>query len=326
MTNASAELRRFLPDPFSIAIVAAVGLASVLPIHGQAAVYYTDLTHLAVALLFFMNGARLSREAVVAGITHWRLHLVVSAATYVLFPLLGLVISTLLGDVLGTGLTLGVLYLCCLPSTIQSSVAFTSIARGNVPAAICSATLSNVVGVFLTPFLVSVLLSTQGGGINLDAIWAIIEQLLLPFILGQIMRRWIGGWMTRHAKLTSYVDRSSIVMVVYGAFSDAVSGGLWQNTPLTALLMMAALSIALLILVLAVTFYSGRALGFNRADQIVILFCGSKKSMASGVPMASILFPAAAVGGIVLPIMLFHQIQLMACAWIAKFYAHQEVS
>ena len=200
--NASVELLKFLPDPFSIAIVAAVAVASVLPIHGQAADYYRTLTECAVALLFFLNGARLSRQAVVAGLTHWRLHLVVSAATFVLFPLLGIVISWSLSDLLGQGLAMGFLYLCCLPSTIQSSVAFTSIAKGNVPAAICSATLSNVAGVILTPALVGALLSAHGGGVSLDAFLAIIVQILIPFVVGQVMRRWIGGWMHRHAKLT----------------------------------------------------------------------------------------------------------------------------
>lgn len=279
---------------------------------------------MAVALLFFMNGARLSRQAVIAGLTHWRLHLVVSVATFVLFPILGIFISWSMAGILGQGLALGFLYLCCLPSTIQSSVAFTSIAKGNVPAAICSATLSNVIGVVLTPVLVGVLLSAHGGGVSLDAFLAIIVQILIPFVVGQFARRWIGGWMHRHAKLTSFVDRGSIVMVVYGAFSDAVSGGLWQSTSSTALALMITTAIALLAVVLAITHWGGRKMGFAHADQIVILFCGSKKSMASGVPMASILFPAATVGSIVLPVMIFHQIQLMACAWIAKRYALQD--
>ena len=309
-----------------MSIVGAVILASLLPIHGQAAIYYSTLTQLAVALLFFLNGARLSRQAILAGLTHWRLHLVVSAATFALFPLLGIAISSTLTPLLGPGLALGFLYLCCLPSTIQSSVAFTSIANGNVPAAICSATLSNVIGVILTPLLVGTLLSAHGDAVNTDAFLAIIEQLLLPFIAGQFMRRWVGDWIKRHARLTSLVDRGSIVMVVYGAFSDAVSGGLWQSTSGLSLALMIVTAILLLALVLFITSYIGRKMGFSHADRIVILFCGSKKSMASGVPMASILFPAATVGTMVLPVMLFHQIQLMVCAWLAKRYAQQEQS
>ena len=319
------KLRRFLPDPFSIAMVVAVIVATFLPVHGQAAVYFRLLTQWAVALLFFMNGARLARQAVIAGLTHWRLHLLVSAITFVVFPLVGVLSNGLLEAWLGPALALGFLYLCCLPSTVQSSVAFTSIAGGNVPAAICSATLSNLVAVFVTPALVGLLLSAHGGAAGLDAVWAIVEQLLLPFIAGQMLRPWVGDWIKKHAKLTGYVDRSSIVLVVYGAFSEAVYAGLWQSTPLSALLAMAAAALVLLAAVLLLTRWLGRKLGFNHGDQLVILFCGSKKSMASGVPMASILFPAAQVGSIVLPIMLFHQIQLMACAWIAKYYAeHKE--
>ena len=223
-------------------------------------------------------------------------------------------------------MALGFLYLCCLPSTVQSSVAFTSIAKGNVPAAICSATLSNLVGIALTPALVGLLLSAHGGVAGMDAVLAIVEQLLLPFALGQAVRPWVAHWMHRHAKLVSHVDRGSILMVVYGAFSEAVSGGLWSSTSSSALGMMFVVAAILLAIVLAATTVISRRLGFSLPDRIAIIFCGSKKSMASGVPMASILFPAASVGSIVLPVMIFHQIQLMACAWIARRFAAQHNS
>ena len=307
-----------------MALLAAVVLASLLPIQGQAAAHFAVLTK--VAILFFMNGARLSRQAVIAGITHWRLHVVVSAATYVLFPLLGLLISWSLDDVLGHGLALGFLYLSCLPSTIQSSVAFTSIAKGNVPAAICSATLSNVAGVVLTPLLVGALLSAHGGSVGIDAFLAIVVQLLVPFAIGQAARPWIAAWMHRQSRAMALVDRGSIVMVVYGAFSDAVSEGIWRVTSPLSLGLMIVVAIILLAVVLFVTSQGSRKLGFVPADQIAILFCGSKKSMASGIPMASILFPAASVGSIVLPVMIFHQIQLMACAWIARRLAARDAS
>lgn len=299
-------------------------LASVFPIHGQAADGFAVLTKLAVALLFFLNGAKLSRQSVIAGITNWRLHLIVSAATYVLFPLLGVIIAWTLSDVLGQSLTLGFVYLCCLPSTVQSSVAFTSIAKGNVPAAICSATLSNLIGVLLTPALVGLLLSAHGAAGGADAVIAIVEQLLVPFALGQAARPWLANFLHRHAKGVRLVDSGSILMVVYGAFSEAVRGGLWTNTAPSSLATMFVVAVALLAIVLTATAWVGRSFGFTTPDRIAILFCGSKKSMASGVPMAGILFPAASVGSIVLPVMIFHQIQLMACAWIARRFAGRD--
>lgn len=306
-----------------MALLAVVTFASLLPVDGRAAHSFAIATKLAVALLFFMHGARLSRDAVIAGATHWRLHAVVTASTFALFPLLGVIIAKAIPDLLGPGLTTGILFLCCLPSTIQSSIAFTSIAGGNVPAAICSATFSNLAGILITPIEIGLLMTTQGGGVSLDAIQSIVVQLLLPFAAGQAMRPWLADWAGRHRRLLMFTDRGSILMVVYGAFSEAVVTGLWRNTPWISLSTMIAVNVVLLAVVLIVTMQVSRRLGFNRADQIAIVFCGSKKSLASGAPMANVLFPAVTVGLAVLPIMLFHQIQLMACSWLAQRYAHE---
>lgn len=315
------SLAHFRPDNFTLAIVASVVVATLLPVFGRAAACFNDATIGAIALLFFLHGARLSRPAVVAGLTHWRLHLTIFAATFVVFPLLGLLIGHFAGGLLSPVLTIGVIYLCCLPSTVQSSIAFTSIAGGNIPAAVCSASASNLLGVFLTPVLAGLLLSAHGGGISLGSIWDIVLQLLVPFALGQALHPALGGWALQHKKLLSFVDRGSILMVVYGAFSEAVIHGLWHQLALPNLVVMVLIDAVLLAFVLTLTTWGARRLGFNRADEIAIVFCGSKKSLASGVPIANILFSGHAVGMIVLPLMLFHQIQLMTCAVLARRYA-----
>jgi len=321
-----AWLRRLAPDRYVLAILAMVALASVIPVRGEAAVGFSWLTKAAIALLFFLHGARLSREAVIAGMTHWRLHLTVIATTFGLFPLLGLAAQRLPPNILPGGLTAGLLFLCCLPSTVQSSIAFTSVARGNVAAAVCAASLSNLLGVFVTPLLVGATLGARGGGFSWGELESIGVQLLLPFILGQIARRWIWGWIARHGSLVGYVDRGSILLVVYGAFSAAVTGGLWSKVSAGQILLLVLACVALLGIVLAAAVSAARSLGFNKADEITIVFCGSKKSLASGVPMAGILFPPAGVGMMVLPLMIFHQIQLMACAVIAQRYAARPVA
>lgn len=313
-------LKGLRPDPYIIAILLMVVVASVLPVHGQGAVWFGWLTKAAIALLFFLHGARLPREAVVAGLIHWRLHLTVLASTFLLFPLLGLVITRLPTSVLPTPLAAGVLYLCLLPSTVQSSIAFTSQARGNVAAAVVAASTSNLLGVVLTPLLVGLFMHTQTGGLSLKAVQDVAVQILLPFALGQLARPFVGGWVARHAKLVSYTDRGSILLVVYGAFSAAVVGGLWKQVSGRELLVLLAICLVLLAIVLAATLTAARAWRFSTEDEIVVVFCGSKKGLATGVPMASILFPAASVGFMVLPVMLFHQIQLMACAVIAQRY------
>lgn len=308
-------------DPYIVALMVTVVVASLLPARGGFAAAMDFLANAGIVLLFFLHGAKLSREALVAGAGHWRLHLTVLAATFALFPLLGLGIAALPGvpAVVATGM----LFLTLLPSTVQSSIAFTSIARGNVAAAVCSASFSNFLGIFLTPVLVALLMGGSGAGFSWDAVEKIVLQLLVPFLSGHLLRPVVGGLIARHKPLVGTVDRGSILLVVYTAFSAAVVEGLWQRMPADVLGLIALLCAALLALVLGLTWLAGRALGFSREDAIVLLFCGSKKSLASGVPMAGVLFPAAQVGVVILPLMLFHQLQLVACAVIARHYAGQ---
>lgn len=315
-------LARLRIDPFTLALLCTVTLASFLPVSGTAAAVMDDVTDVAIAALFFLHGARLSREAVKAGALHWRLHLVILACTFVLFPLLGLLFKPLAHLALTPELYIGVLFLCALPSTVQSSIAFTSMARGNVPAAVCAASLSSLLGVFFTPLLMGALVGSQGAMAHpAEAIGKILLQLLVPFLAGHFMRPWIGGWVERHRAVLRYTDQGTILLVVYTAFSASVNEGLWQKTPLPALLaVLGTAALLLTVAMLSITFIA-RRLRFNRADEIAIVFCGSKKSLATGVPMAKVMFAGGGLGAIVLPIMLYHQLQLIVCAFVAARYA-----
>ncbi|MDE0880194.1 MAG: bile acid:sodium symporter [Sphingomonas bacterium] len=315
-------LRRLaaLLEPFILMLLATVVVASVLPARGMWAGIADGAAQVGIVALFFLHGAKLSREAIVAGVRHWRLHLTVLSVTFVLFPLLGLGMRTL--PLLDPMLATGLLFLTLLPSTVQSSIAFTAIARGNVAAAVCSASFSNLIGIAATPALVALTIGTMGqGGGSLAAVEAIVVQLLVPFIAGHLLRPVIGGFVARQKRLVTFVDRGSILLVVYTAFGAAVVEGLWHRVSLPDLGIVLGLSIVLLAIVLIATWVIGGLLGFTREDRIVLLFCGSKKSLASGVPMAGVLFPAAQVGVVLLPVMIFHQIQLIACALIARRFA-----
>ena len=316
---------RFLPDNFTLTLAGVVIAASLLPCRGDWARAFDAITNIAIGLLFFMHGAKLSREAIVAGITHWRLHLLVFACTFVMFPVLGVALRPVLQPLVTPELYIGILFLCALPATVQSAIAFTSVARGNVAAAVCSASASSLIGIFLTPVLVGLLLAQHGAAVSpmlsLSAVRAIVLQLLLPFIAGQVARRWIGAWVQRHKTVLGTIDRSSILLVVYTAFSEAVIQGLWQQIPLRAPAGLLVVCAVLLALALTTTTVAARRLGFSKEDEITIVFCGSKKSLASGIPMARVLFASSAVGAVVLPLMLFHQLQLMVCAVLAQRYA-----
>ncbi|MBV7485684.1 bile acid:sodium symporter family protein [Bordetella sp. BOR01] len=313
---------RFLPDRFTLFLVITILVASVLPAHGKGMAAFEWITNIGIALLFFLHGARLSRDAIIAGFTHWRLHLTIFSATFIMFPLLGVALKPLLQPMVTPELYTGVLFLCCLPATVQSAIAFTSMARGNVPAAVCSASASSLLGIFLTPLLVgTVVVASANAPISFDAVGKIMLQLLLPFVLGQFMRRWIGAWVYHRKALLKFVDQGSILLVVYTAFSEAVNEGLWRETPVPALLGLVLCCAVLLVLALLGCMALGRLFNFSLEDRITLLFGGSKKSLASGIPMAQVIFAGQAVGAIVLPLMLFHQIQLMVCAVMAARYA-----
>src|SRR5690606_2186121 len=229
-----------------------------------------------------------------------------------------------LEPMVGTELYIGMLYLCALPATVQSAIAFTSMARGNVPAAICSAATSSLIGVFITPVLVLLMLGTAVQSMPLgQAIGNITLQLLLPFIVGQFLRPWISEWVVNNKNWLKYVDQGSIYLVIYTAFSRAVVEGIWDTLPLWQLITLTLACCLMLAIVLGTVSFRAKRFGFNLEDRITILFAASKKSLATGVPMAQVIFSGAALGTLLLPLIIFHQIQLMVCAVLAKRYGQR---
>ncbi|MEV4945386.1 bile acid:sodium symporter family protein [Streptomyces sp. NPDC053755] len=318
MSRRTTLLPSWLPvDPYVLALLGTVGLAAVLPASGTAAGVADGAATAVIALLFFLYGARLSTREAMEGLRHWRLHATVLACTFVAFPLLGLAARGLVPTVLTPALSSGLLFLCLVPSTIQSSIAFTSIARGNVPAAICAGSFSSLAGIVLTPLLAAALLGGSGAGFSADSVLRIVLQLLVPFAAGQLSRPWVGGFLARHRKVLGYVDRGSILLVVYSAFSLGMTAGIWHQVTPARLALLLAVEAVLLAVMLGLSWYGAKRLGFGREDRIAIQFAGSKKSLAAGLPMAGVLFGAHAALA-VLPLMLFHQMQLMVCAVIAR--------
>ena len=310
-------------DRFTILLISMVVLATFLPVSGQAAHFFNILTTVAIAVLFFLHGAKLSRAAVVEGMLHWKMHALVFGFTFLIFPAIGLLSKPVLEPLLGQPLYWGFLFMCFLPSTVQSSIAFTSIAKGNVAGAVCSASFSNIIGMFITPILVSyfILGQSQHGFDPTKSIIQITLLLLVPFVLGQLLRPFVFPYMVKRPSLVKAFDQGSILMVVYGAFSSAVVAGLWHQVSGITLLYLTLACSVLLTIIMLLALYLPKWLGFDQADQVTIFFCSSKKTLASGVPMAQILFIGQPLGMIVLPIMIFHQIQLMVCGIIANRWA-----
>ncbi len=312
---------------FLVGMLAAVVLATLQPDVGRSGglLHAEIVTKIGIAIVFFLHGLGLSFASLRQGVLSWRVHLVVQTMTFAVFPLTWLAADALVGRWLPPDLALGFCYLCALPSTISSSVALTGLARGNVPAAIFNATLSSVLGIVVTPLLVGLLARVDGQSLPfMETVIGIAQLLLLPLVLGQLARPLLHAWHHRNKRLTTLLDRWVILLLVYSAFCDSVAGGLWRNNGVGTLAGAAAGAGVLLLVVLALSTWVARRLGFSTEDEIAAVFCGSKKTLASGVPMAKLLFGAnPAIGLIMLPIMFYHQIQLFVCALLANRYARR---
>ena len=309
------------PDWFLLGMAAAVALAWVIPQPGAkgGALHPELVNQLAVSLIFFLHGLTLSFAALAAGTRQWRLHLLVQSSTFLLFPLLGLLLLLGLGTRVDPELRTGLFFLCALPSTVSSSVALTAAARGNVAAAVFNATLSSLLGVVLTPLWLSVVLGASGRALPLGSVVLdLVLWLVLPLFIGQAARHWLGAWASRNKRRINVVDRLTILVLVYTSFCDSVTAGVWRSGGV-ALAVSATACVVLLSLLLTLTWLGGRCFGFARPDRITALFCGSKKTLASGVPMARLMFgahPQLAI--ILLPIMIYHPLQLLVGGWLAN--------
>ncbi len=322
------SVRRYLPDGFVLALVAAVALALAAPRIGASGgpIPLGSITEAGIALIFFLHGVNLSPQALKAGAQAWRLHIVVQLCTFGLFPLLGALVYVSTAGFIAPEMRLGFFYLCALSTTISSSVATVSMAQGNIPAAIFNVTLSSLAGMLVTPALIA-LLQTTGTTHQLplgETVIDIATKLLLPFVAGQLLRRWLVGLVSKHKAIVTRFDRGVILLIVYAAFCNSTVQGIWSRYPAATMIVVAALVVAMLAVVIVATTFTARAFGFSREDEITAVFCGSQKSLANGAPIAKIIFGAnPALGPILLPLMLYHPLQLVACSALARRYVRQ---
>ncbi len=323
-------LRRNI-DGFTVLMLSTVALAFFIPLKGAAYDWGVIFSKIIVAQVFFLHGLKLAPQNLWAGLIHWRLHFLILLITFFFFPLVGFVLKPVVEPFLGPVFAWGFFYICFLPSTVQASIAFTSMAGGNVAAAICAASFSSLLGVFLTPLWVSLVFDgvfgAEGEGIRFSwqALGDISLQIVLPFILGQVLRPRLWAFFSSFKGLIGYSDRLSVLFIVYVTFSQGSNSGLWNTLSLESVGALVVACALLLGVVLAVVFLLGRLFKFPWPDRVVILFCGSKKSLISGVPLANILFPATLASSIILPLMIFHQVQLMVCSYIAGRLAQKNM-
>jgi solute carrier family 10 (sodium/bile acid cotransporter), member 7 len=321
------KIRGINIDAFLFALAATVLAAIFFPGPGSTGgvLHFDRIATYGIAVVFFLYGLTLAPDKLRKGAAHWRLHLTVQLTTFVLFPIVVFALLLPFGGFLPTALATGFLFLAALPSTVSSSVAMTSLARGNVPIAIFNATLSSIVGVFATPVLMTWFASTTGEALPLlPVITKIVALVLVPMGLGQVARLALRDWAARNMKTIRLADRAIILAIVYNAFSDSIIGGVWRGPDLVMLASMAIGVVAIFLIVYAILKLACRALAFDPADTIACLFCGSVKSLATGVPLARLMFGSdPAVGLIIAPIMLYHVFQLIFLGVVANRYARR---
>lgn len=278
------------------------------------------LTKGAVSLVFLLHGLRLPFAGLQAGALNWRLHAIIQGTTFLVFPLLGMFLFVVLEGTMAPELRAGVFYLCVVPSTVSSSISLTAVARGNVGGAVFNATLSNLAGVLLTPLWIALFLTTTGatrplGPVVLD----LARWLLLPLAIGQGLRPVLSEWAVRRRGPLGGVDRAAVLLLVYTSFCDSFAGGIWSRQGVPALVAVIALSVGLIAFMTWFTRAAARRAGLGRDDQMAAVFCGSQKTIAAGVPMAKVIFGAhPALGVILLPLMVYHGLQLLAGGWLAQ--------
>ena len=320
-------MARFLPDRYVSLLILSAVLGFLLPELGASdgPLHLGLVTKLGISLVFFLHGANLAPESLAAGVKNWKVHVLIQATTFALFPILGGILFVALDGVMSDSLRLGFFFLAALPSTISSSVAMTAIAKGNVPVAVFNATLSGLLGLVLTPAMVSLVTATGVMQFSLlDAMGNIALMLLAPFAIGQLVRPLIKQAVIKHKSILSLLDRGVILLIVFTSFATSTAGGIWTRFSVGEIVATVALVLVLLAIAFAMTVWLSRRLKLPFEDEAAVVFCGSTKSLANGAPIAQILFAGSPLLGVILlPLMLYHQLQLVGCAILAQRYSKQ---
>ncbi|WP_234734652.1 bile acid:sodium symporter family protein [Tellurirhabdus bombi] len=313
-------------DWFLLALLGMIGLAYLWPTPGiqEGPFSLSELANYGVSVIFFFYGLRLSGDKLRAGLSNWRLHITIHLATFVVFPLLILAGKELFSTEQTALLWIGAFYMGALPSTVSSSVVMVSIAEGNIPAAIFNASISSLIGIFITPLWMGLVLSSSGGDFDLGGIiLKLVIQVLVPVVAGILLNRWLGAFAERQKKFLRYFDQIVILLIVYTSFCESFEKRMFQSLTGIDLLILGVCMLGLFFLIFALINFVSNWLGFSREDRVTALFCGSKKSLVQGGVMASVLFPGNMAGIVLLPIMMYHALQLIAASAIAQAMARQ---
>lgn len=309
-------------DSFVIAILVVVGLAYFFPQPAHL-LPLDSLASVGISLVFFFYGLKLSPSKIKAGLSNWKLHVVIQAFTFLIFPIIVLVIKPIFQGQDEELIWLGLFFLAALPSTVSSSVVMVSIAKGNIPAAIFNASISGIIGIFITPLWMGLFVSV--GNIDVSDVYLkLLSEILLPIIGGLLLQKWLGHLTQKFSFFFTQFDRTVILIVIYKSFVHSFEDNVFSSLQLVDFLILSTWVILLFILVYSIITLTSSWLGFNREENITALFCGTKKSLMHGTVFSKVIFGSfPALGIILLPLMLFHAFQILIIGVIAGRYSRE---
>lgn len=309
-------------DGFVLSIIAVIGIAYIFPQWGipESKIPIDTISAIGISLIFFFYGLKLSPTKLKEGIKNWKLHLLIQASTFLIFPLLVLLFYPLIKNETQETIWLAFFFLAALPSTVSSSVVMVSIAKGNIPAAIFNASISGIIGVVLTPLWMGLFVQQTGTDFSITDIYVkLIVQIILPVVFGILLQRFLGVFALKHSKLLTRFDKSVILLIIYKSFASSFADNLFSTVSILDLLMLLVSVFLLFGILFFLTGFLAKKMQFNTEDQITAQFCGTKKSLVHGTVFSKIIFGnMASIGIILLPIMLYHAIQLLIISIVAS--------
>lgn len=314
-------LKKIKIDSFVIAIVISIVIAYFLPQLGasDSPIPMDLISSLGISFIFFFYGLSLNSEAIKNGLKNWKLHLSVQSSTFILFPLLILPFFPLFKDTSYEILWLAFLFMAALPSTVSSSVVLVSMAKGNLPAAIFNASISGIIGIIITPFWMMPFIKQTEVDFDFSSIYIqLISEIVVPLILGLLLRKYLGSWAQRHKRQLNLFDKFVILLIIYKSFVKSFEDKIFSSVSLTEMSIMVVLVLLLFFIVYSLTGWLGKMFKFNHADQITNQFCGTKKSLVHGTVFSEALFGQTSIVGIILlPLMFYHAFQILIISVIA---------
>ncbi len=314
---------------FFFALIGMIVLAYFFPSWGtqQSILHLPAIAEYGVSIIFFFYGLKLNPEKLKSGLSNWKVHTVIQLTTFVLFPLIVISLGWLFNVDTSSLTWLGIFFLATLPSTVSSSVVMVAISGGNLPAAIFNASISSIIGIFITPLWMSRLLKNQDANFDITPIiLRLCLEVLLPVIVGFFLHKKWGARTERHNSTLKLFDQVIILLIVYTSFCESFAGNMFRDQSPVEIVELGLLMLLFFAFMFGIMLLVSRWLGFNRPDTITVLFCGSKKSLVQGAVMGKVLFPNPVMLGVVLlPLMMYHALQLMAGSMIAQQMSRKEI-